>query len=92
MKKVYLVKLSLVETTMASWPVRSYYRGEEHSDDRFIIVFAKYDIYLKLKKLVTLLDFCLHNFLARNSNIINILSTINISRENYTDPILVVGF
>ena len=39
MKKVYLVKLSLVETTMASWPVRSYYRGEEHSDDRFIIVF-----------------------------------------------------
>ena len=27
--------------------------------------------------------------LARNSNIINILSTINISRENYTDLILV---
>ena len=26
--------------------------------------------------------------LARNSNIINILSTINISRENYTDLIL----
>ena len=25
---------------MASWPIRSYYRGEEHSDDRFIIVFA----------------------------------------------------
>ena len=26
--------------------------------------------------------------MAQNSNIINILSTINISRENYTDPIL----
>merc|ERR1739844_226203 len=28
----------------------------------------------------------LHNSMAPNSNIINILSTINISRENYTHP------
>ena len=41
LRALYLVKLPYVETTMASWPIRSYYRGEEHSDDRFIIVFGK---------------------------------------------------
>ena len=30
--------------------------------------------------------------MARNSNILNILSTINISGENYTDPILVNSY
>ena len=45
-----------------------------------------------LKKLVTLFRLLFTQFNGRNSNIINILSTINISRENHTDPILALAF